>query len=69
MATTRNASGTGRAGHHPAPAARDHTKQTPHQRGGCGCGDGDEPEEPICCGVECLVQPRFFCGQLLTDED
>lgn len=31
----------------------------------CGCSDckGD------CCELDCLVQPRFFCGQLLTDQD
>lgn len=32
--------------------------------GGCGCGGGSE-----CCEIECLVQPRFFCGQLLADQD
>lgn len=26
-------------------------------------------EEPAACEPECLVQPRFFCGQLLTDQD
>ena len=34
---------------------------------GCDCGvptcDG------ACCDLDCLVQPRFFCGQLLTDRD
>jgi hypothetical protein len=29
----------------------------------CGCGSHD------CCELECLVQPRFFCGQLLADQD
>ena len=33
----------------------------------CACGD------PTCngrsCGLDCLMQPRFFCGQLLTDQD
>jgi hypothetical protein len=31
----------------------------------CGCG------APLgsCCDLTCLVQPRFFCGQLLTDQD
>jgi len=24
---------------------------------------------PDCCELECLVQPRFFCGQLLADQD
>lgn len=27
------------------------------------------PCEEICCNLDCLVQPRFFCGQLLTDQD
>ncbi|HYH84230.1 MAG TPA: helix-hairpin-helix domain-containing protein [Pyrinomonadaceae bacterium] len=31
----------------------------------CDCGGGEE----TCCGLDCLVQPRFFCGQLLTDQD
>src|SRR3990170_2570665 len=31
----------------------------------CGCAPCDE----ACCGLDCLVQPRFFCGQLLTDQD
>jgi len=29
----------------------------------CGCGPAD------CCELDCLVQPRFFCGQLLADQD
>jgi len=33
---------------------------------GCNCG-GDGHAE--CCELECLVQPRFFCGQLLADQD
>lgn len=32
---------------------------------GCGCGGG----KGECRGLECLVQPRFFCGQLLADQD
>src|SRR4051812_7846140 len=24
---------------------------------------------PVCGGLECLCRPRFFAGQLLTDED
>jgi hypothetical protein len=32
----------------------------------CGCGGGGGAE---CCELECLVQPRFFCGQLLADQD
>lgn len=31
----------------------------------CGCA----PCEGTCCRLDCLVQPRFFCGQLLTDQD
>jgi predicted flap endonuclease-1-like 5' DNA nuclease len=31
----------------------------------CGCSSG----KGECCELECLVQPRFFCGQLLTDQD
>jgi len=32
---------------------------------GCGCsGSGGD-----CCELECLVHPRFFCGQLLADQD
>jgi len=31
----------------------------------CGCGG----TEDVCCRLDCLVQPRFFCGQLLTDQD
>jgi len=27
------------------------------------------PECPECGGLECLCRPRFFAGQLLTDED
>ena len=31
----------------------------------------DSPEQPCpeCGGLECLCRPRFFAGQLLTDED
>jgi hypothetical protein len=32
----------------------------------CHCGGGSHAE---CCELECLVQPRFFCGQLLADQD
>lgn len=27
------------------------------------------PPPQTCCELDCLVQPRFFCGQLLTDAD
>lgn len=35
--------------------------------GNCGCGCGGTALD--CCQLDCLVQPRFFCGQLLTDQD
>ena len=31
----------------------------------CKCADSQQ----ICCRLDCLVQPRFYCGQLLTDRD
>jgi hypothetical protein len=31
----------------------------------CGCSKCKE----VCCDLECLVQPRFFCGQLLSEQD
>src|SRR5512136_626202 len=31
----------------------------------CGCA----PCDHTCCTLDCLVQPRYFCGQLLTDAD
>lgn len=31
----------------------------------CGCA----PCEQTSCSLECLVQPNYFCGQLLTDAD
>lgn len=33
---------------------------------GCGCAPCCEG---TCCRLDCLEQPRFFCGQLLTDQD
>jgi hypothetical protein len=36
-----------------------------HRTGSCGCGCGPD----LSCKLECQVRPRFFCGQLLTDED
>ena len=33
----------------------------------CNCGCSKCKEE--CCELDCLVQPRFFCGQMLTDQD
>jgi hypothetical protein len=31
----------------------------------CGCAPCDETS----CGLDCVIQPRYFCGQLLTDAD
>jgi hypothetical protein len=39
--------------------------QTAKKPCGCGC-DHTESE---CCRLDCLSKPRFFCGQLLTDQD
>lgn len=47
-----------------APAVHRHA---PSGDTGCHCGCGCEPAD--CCRLECLVRPRFFCGQLLTDQD
>src|SRR5258708_12558716 len=33
------------------------------------CGCGCTAHEETCCGLDCLTKPRFFCGQLLTDQD
>ena len=33
----------------------------------CNCGCSKCKAE--CCELDCLVQPRFFCGQMLTDQD
>jgi len=35
--------------------------------GSCTCQQGCAQEE--CCALDCLVRPRFFSGQLLTDSD
>jgi hypothetical protein len=40
----------------------------PVKPGDCGCG-GRCGCESRCCDLECLVRPRFFCGQVLTDTD
>jgi predicted flap endonuclease-1-like 5' DNA nuclease len=34
-----------------------------------GCGCKEPTQEVECCELDCLVAPRFFCGQLLTDRD
>jgi uncharacterized repeat protein (TIGR01451 family) len=35
---------------------------------GCGCGCEEAPTAVQCCELDCLEAPRFFCGQLLTDQ-
>jgi hypothetical protein len=42
-----------------------HTNKTEASPCPCGCA----PCEHTCCTLDCLVQPRYFCGQLLTDAD
>jgi hypothetical protein len=37
--------------------------------GKTGCDCGVPACDGTCCELSCLVQPRFFCGQLLTDQD
>ena len=42
----------------------------PARSGDCGCGCGGACGcESRCCDLDCLVRPRFFCGQVLTDAD
>jgi len=41
------------------------TRQGSHEP--CPCGCSPCPDDG--CGLECLARPRFFCGQLLTDQD
>lgn len=41
------------------------TSQTGTQSCMCGCA----PCEELSCSLDCLEQPRFFCGQLLSDRD
>ena len=43
-------------------------KPRPRQRAD-PCADECAPVCPACGGLECLCRPRFFAGQLLTDED
>jgi hypothetical protein len=45
----------------PAPA----TPVRPSTDCPCGCA----PCTQECCELECLIRPRFFCGQMLTDAD
>lgn len=44
--------------HRPRP--KDHPQDCP-----CGCAPCEEP----CCEPECVERPRFYCGQLLGDDD
>jgi len=39
----------------------------PTRAGGCTCPQTCPQED--CCALDCLVRPRFFGGQLLTDQD
>lgn len=41
----------------------------PKKNGAQTCKCGSASCEGTCCRLDCLVQPRFFCGQLLTDQD
>ena len=43
------------------------TAARPAAKKDCGCGCGGSGSD--CCEIECLVHPRFFCGQLLADQD
>jgi hypothetical protein len=47
----------------PAPGAHPTAPKRPNP-----CAD-DKPVCPACGGLQCLCRPRFFPGQLLTDED
>jgi hypothetical protein len=40
-----------------------------HRGNGCGCGCGGGTPPDVCCGLDCITAPRYFCGQLLTDQD
>src|SRR5450759_212232 len=42
-------------------------KQNATAKGGCNCGCS-EPAG-ACCELDCISRPRFFCGQLLSDQD
>jgi hypothetical protein len=46
---------------------RNHEHVSTEQTRPCPCGCA--PPEHAGCELECHVRPRFFCGQLLTDED
>jgi hypothetical protein len=43
------------------------TSSAKQAAGACPCGCAPCPHDY--CDFECLVRPRFFCGQLLTDTD
>jgi hypothetical protein len=43
------------------------TRMDHHSSTACHCGCA--PCVDRCCELECHSRPRFFCGQLLTDED
>jgi hypothetical protein len=46
----------------------EHTKQVPREGTGCGCGCGG-PACPSCRGLVASERPRYFAGQLLTEDD
>ena len=50
-----------------APSVIHHGTTTADGR--CPCPCGCAPCDRECCGLECLVRPHYFCGQLLTDAD
>ena len=51
-----------------APATNVPPRTRPRQRPD-PCADACTPVCPACNGLQCLCRPRFFAGQLLTDED
>jgi hypothetical protein len=53
--------------HHTTLPAKAPTQSNVASTNGCRCGCA--PCDEACCSLDCLVQPRFFCGQLLTDQD
>ena len=45
------------------PAVKEHSHDC-----GCGCRCREPEQCAECCGLDCLEAPRFFCGQLLSDQ-
>jgi hypothetical protein len=46
---------------------RDPNAESTHQPQFCRCGCA--PCEDVCCKPECVARPRFYCGQLLGEDD